>query len=153
MKQPYQSPLVLLGCLMVNSITVTDVAVAASPHKAASVVGADRDSHGCIGSAGYAFSQLQAKCVRLFESGIRLDPLAKGHGSTQSAFIVFRTEAGEGTAELFLPGKKLSLLMKQVAGENAGLWRAPGYKLSQWKGMYMLDTAKGKSLYQGMDAR
>jgi hypothetical protein len=150
MKHHYQTALALFFCLMMNSIALTDVAASVAPKKASPVVGADRDSNGCIGSAGYSYSQLQAKCLRLFESGIRLDPVAKTKGKALSAFIVFRSEAGEGNAEIFLPGKQKSLLLKQVPGENAGLWRGPSYTLSQWKGMYMLDTAKGKSLYKGM---
>ena len=30
------------------------------------LVGADRDEHGCIGSAGYQWSALAGQCVRLF---------------------------------------------------------------------------------------
>jgi len=31
------------------------------------VVGGDRDAHGCIGSAGYTYSQIKKDCVRTFE--------------------------------------------------------------------------------------
>ena len=36
-------------------------------------VGADRDGHGCIGSAGYVWSEAVQDCIRLFESGIRTE--------------------------------------------------------------------------------
>lgn len=32
------------------------------------VVGADKDAHGCIGSAGYTWSQPMKKCIRSWEN-------------------------------------------------------------------------------------
>lgn len=112
-------------------------------------VGHDRDQHGCIASAGYTYSVIRKNCVRLFESAIRLEPVKKGGRQAVAAFVLFKGEPGVGNAELFLPGIKGSIMLKQVPGESAGLWKSKAYKLSQWKGMYMLDTAKGKALYQG----
>ena len=138
--------------------TVTAAPSFAAPTKASRAMpGADRDRHSCIGSAGFTYSRIQQTCVRLFESAIRLDPPARRHGAPQkavlSAFLLFHGDVGEGDAEIFLPGTKTSLILKQVPGENAGLWHAPGYKLSQWRGEYMLDDATGKSLYQGATVR
>lgn len=48
-------------------------------------VGGDRDKHGCIGSAGYQWSEVQQDCIRVFEKGIRM----KAVDGSQSAFIVF----------------------------------------------------------------
>ena len=31
------------------------------------LVGADRDAHGCIGSAGYVWSEVYGKCIRPWE--------------------------------------------------------------------------------------
>lgn len=113
------------------------------------IVGATLDAHGCRPSAGYTFSTLRKDCIRLFETGIRLTPVAKGLAKSLSAFVVFKTENGEGNAELFLPNNKASISMKIVKGDNAGIWNAPGLRLTQWKGMYILENNKGKSLYQG----
>ena len=33
-------------------------------------LGGDRDEHGCIGSAGYVWCEVQKDCIRLFEKGI-----------------------------------------------------------------------------------
>lgn len=112
-------------------------------------VGADRDQHGCIASAGYTYSVIRKNCIRLFESGIRLEPVKQSGSQVASAFVVFKGESGVGNAELFLPEIKGSIILKKVPGENAGLWKSRAYKLSQWKGMYMIDTVKGKALYQG----
>lgn len=37
------------------------------------IVGGDRDEHGCIGSAGYVWCEVQKDCIRLFEKGIRTE--------------------------------------------------------------------------------
>ena len=46
-------------------------------------LGGDRDEHGCIGSAGYVWCEVQQDCIRLFEKGIRTEAV---DGSTASAF-------------------------------------------------------------------
>ena len=33
----------------------------------ASIVGGDRDEHGCIGSAGYSWCETKQKCLRIWE--------------------------------------------------------------------------------------
>ena len=58
------------------------------------LVGGDRDSHGCIGSAGYQWSALTGKCVRLFEEGIRLNPTDASQ--TSSAFVMFNADQTQG---------------------------------------------------------
>ena len=42
-------------------------------NEANDMVGIDKDEHGCIASAGYTWSEVQLNCIRLFESGIRLE--------------------------------------------------------------------------------
>lgn len=60
------------------------------------IVGNDRDSHGCIPSAGYTWSEVRNDCIRLFETGIRLE----GTGSAdECAFVVFSPDSLK--AELF----------------------------------------------------
>ena len=63
--------------------------------------------------------------------------------------LSFASDKNQKVAEIFLPSSKQSILLKQVPGNGAGEWRGPTHKLTQWKGIYMLDTAKGKPLYQG----
>src|SRR5687767_2417267 len=43
--------------------------------KDTTVIGGDKDEHGCIGSAGYTWSVVKDSCIRLFERGIKLDPV------------------------------------------------------------------------------
>lgn len=59
------------------------------------LAGNDKDEHGCIGSAGYTWSDVQQNCIRLFESGVRLEA-ANGKSS---AYLVFSPDSLK--AELF----------------------------------------------------
>ena len=63
--------------------------------------GSDRDEHGCIGSAGYQWSQVQKKCIRIFEAGTRLVS-ATDPNATLAAYLVFGKDSLQ--SELFLPG-------------------------------------------------
>ncbi|WP_461093261.1 hypothetical protein [Spirosoma gilvum] len=68
----------------------------------APTVGSDKDSHGCIGSAGYVWSPVKDDCIRIFEQ-IKLSPIdGSGLDSTAVAFMLF---SGDRTkAEIYLPG-------------------------------------------------
>ncbi|HHQ4927350.1 TPA: hypothetical protein ACSP88_000737 [Aeromonas hydrophila] len=110
------------------------------------LVGSDRDSHGCIGSAGYQWSALTKQCVRLFEQGIRLNPTDAGQ--TSSAFVLFN--ADQSQAELTLPGGEQHLLTRQGA-EGNWAWQGSGYTLFPWKG-YVLKAGE-QTLFHGDVAR
>ena len=86
------------------------------------LVGADRDEHGCIGSAGYQWSALAGKCVRLFEQGIRLNPTDAGQ--TVSAFVLFN--ADQSQAELTLPEGEPIRLRATGPGRAAAISSSPG---------------------------
>ncbi|MCR3911489.1 hypothetical protein NUK47_22220 [Aeromonas hydrophila] len=110
------------------------------------LVGSDRDSHGCIGSAGYQWSALTKQCVRLFEQGIRLNPTDAGQ--TSSAFVLFN--ADQSQAELTLPSGEQHQLTRQGAEGNWS-WQGSGYTLFPWKG-YMLKAGE-QTLFHGDVAR
>ena len=110
------------------------------------LVGSDRDSHGCIGSAGYQWSVLTKQCVRLFEQGIRLNPTDVGQ--TSSAFVLFN--ADQSQAELTLPSGEQHLLTRQGAEGNWS-WQGSGYTLFPWKG-YVLKAGE-QTLFHGDVAR
>ena len=59
------------------------------------MVGGDRDKHGCIGSAGYQWSEVQQDCIRCVRKGYP-DEAVDG---SQSAFIVFSPDSTQ--VELF----------------------------------------------------
>ena len=79
------------------------------------MVGGDRDEHGCIGSAGYTWSALRGECIQVFEVGIRLNPEdIKEEGTVISAFIVSK-EGDNSQVELFITNEEQSLILKQEA--------------------------------------
>jgi hypothetical protein len=114
------------------------------------MVGGDRDAHGCIGSAGYQWSVVKNECIRVFETGIRLEPKGAKIDKNLSAFVVFKSDTDEQKAELFLPNSKTSILLTKVGKNDAGTWKNKKYTLTQWKGMYSLENSGKKLLYQGM---
>lgn len=81
------------------------------------LVGNDRDSHGCIGSAGYTWSVLKNECIRIFEAGVPFDAYGSNQDITLSAFVVLSKD--RRTAELFLPrGSRGGILLER---KNAAL--------------------------------
>lgn len=113
-------------------------------------VGGDVDAHGCKPSAGYIWSQVQEKCLRVFEAGIRLSPMGTDEPSsneqgTQVAYVVF--DKAQARAELFLPGEKGSLVLEGRGEEGAQSWEAGEFKLIPWKG-YVLQK-NGQAIYGG----
>ncbi len=116
----------------------------------APMTGNDRDVHGCIGSAGYQWSALKNECIRLFESGIRLDAKAKNLDKSFSTFVVFKSATEDNTVEVFIPKIKNSIILKKAGKNDAGTWKNKQYTLTLRKGMYSLENSSKKLLYQGM---
>ncbi len=114
------------------------------------MVGNDSDAHGCKGSAGYQWSVVKNECIRVFESGFRLEPKATKLDKNLSAYIVFKSETDDNKAEVFLVNSKTSIVLTKIGKNNAGTWKNKQYTLTQWKGMYSLENNKKKLLYQGM---
>lgn len=65
-------------------------------------VGVANDVHGCNVAAGYTWSAVRKECLRLFESGVRLDPVKRDSSAVLSAFLIFSPDSLQ--VELFLPG-------------------------------------------------
>ena len=94
------------------------------------LVGADRDEHGCITSAGFSWSELQQTCVQLWEAGVRLNPVEVKEGDAViSAFVLFNKD--ESKAEIVLPNKEGSVILDKKS-ENL-------YE----KGEYLYDNKEG----------
>ena len=82
------------------------------------IVGGDRDEHGCIGSAGYVWCEVQQDCIRLFEKGIRTEAI---DGSGTSAFIVFSPDSVR--AELFFSNNQPNeILDKRSLPSGGSAW-------------------------------
>ncbi|MBL7814555.1 MAG: hypothetical protein JNL70_06085 [Saprospiraceae bacterium] len=123
------------------------------PPPAPAMTGGDRDEHGCIGSAGYTWSTVRNECIRTFEVGIRLNPKAANLDQTLSAFVVFKSDTDDAQAEIYMPSQKGTVILKKEKKESAGVWKNANLTLKQWKGMYMLEDAKGTTLYEGSSAK
>lgn len=84
-----------------------------------SLVGNDRDDHGCIASAGYQWSELLQDCIRPFEKGTRLKST---HESTiVAAYLVFNADSSK--VELYLPKEKSHpILNRKVTIDKETIW-------------------------------
>lgn len=86
------------------------------------VTGGDKDAHGCITSAGYCWSQVQERCVRLWEDGVKLSYVPKVDSSSAmfAAYLVFAADSTK--AEFFAPKAETPILLERKAGEAQ--WRS-----------------------------
>lgn len=147
--------LVLLGVLVVVYVPFTP----ATPEEGvgqqttAPLVGADRDEHGCIASAGYTYSVVRQECIRVWEEGIALKPVIQLEEPVLVAYVV--RSANWQHAEVFLPGQEGSLLLTlQTTPEDPvwtdlyGTWKLTYNKIQGWKlfqdGQEIYTAAAGK---------
>lgn len=88
------------------------------------LVGVVKMKESCIGSAGESWSELRKKCIRVFEDGVRLNPIEFEKGKAViSSFIVFNAERTK--AELFLADSDKTIILNQVEDgkyANAGFF-------------------------------
>lgn len=113
------------------------------------IVGADKDEHDCKGSAGYQWSELKNECIRIFESGIRLNPVSKDVDQTTSAFIIFKSKEIDMQVELFLPSEKKSIILDKNGKSVIYQWKNDNYILTEMVNNYKLLDKNGELLYEG----
>lgn len=106
---------VLLGVLVVVYIPFTPAETA---------VGSDRDSHGCIASAGYTYSVVRGGCIRVWEQGIALTPTVQIGSPVLAAYVVQSEDGAQ--AEVFLPNFDQGLVLTRVENAEVPTWTAPG---------------------------
>jgi hypothetical protein len=95
------------------------------------VVGGDRDAHGCIGSAGYTYSQIKKDCVRTFEQKIKLTEVSPQGSSTSMAAVIFSKDMKK--AEVFVKDADSGSIILTRAGGKAKAWKKDGYVLVPFK--------------------
>ncbi len=115
------------------------------------IVGNDSDEHGCKGSAGYTYSSLQEKCIRVFEEGIQLNPKSPELNQSVSAFVVFKTLDENEQAEIFLPATSVSFIMLKTGGQPE--WVGNNMQLMQTGKTFSLYASDGELKYEGIDRR
>ena len=97
--------------------------------------GADKDTHGCIASAGYTYSQLKKECIRTFEQKIQLKEIAtKGN---YTAAILFNKD--QSKTEIFLKEEKTSVILNRTA---KAVWKNAIYTLTKNKGFVLSKNKK-----------
>jgi hypothetical protein len=116
-------------------------------------IGGQKDAHGCLTGAGYQYSKLRHKCLRIFEDSIRLDPVAAALPQQFAAYIVFKAKPATGDAELFMPAKSGPTRMAVVKTAEGPQWKAKGLALKFKNRLYQLEDAKGQLLYQSPAAK
>ncbi len=109
--------LILLGVLVVVYLPVT-------PNEPAPRVGADKDVHGCIASAGYTYSAVRQGCIRVWEQGVALTPVVQIAEPVLAAYVV-QNETGT-QAEVFMPGISEGMVMTRNEQLPLPTWTAPG---------------------------
>ncbi len=113
-----------------KTTAITDTSKIAMP-------GSDRDEHGCIGSAGYTWSELRKECIRIFEVGTKLNPTDAVADKTTAAFVVFNSRI-PAKAELYVPGQAGTSVIMEYGKKNSDMWFSEEWKLEK--------TAKGLTL-------
>ena len=109
---------VLLGVLVIVYLPFTP----AQPQQP--VVGADRDAHNCIASAGYTYSAVRGECIRLWEAGTALMPVVQIEEPVLAAYVV-QDESGK-EAEVFIPGFEQGLVMTRDDNADIPTWTVDG---------------------------
>ncbi len=111
MKQPFLTALFAAGA----AVACAPAAETRPPgHKTSRIAGADRDAHGCVGSAGYTWSEVRQACIRIFESGLAFAPEPPpAQGAVLQAFVVLSPAEGPTVraAEVFVPGQTAPLAL------------------------------------------
>ncbi len=89
--------------------------------KKAPVVGGDRDVHGCIGSAGYTYSQLRNDCIKTFSQKIKLKEVNSDQSYASMTAVIFTKNMKK--AEIFIPdGMAKSIILDKEGKEN--IWKS-----------------------------
>ncbi|MET3537480.1 hypothetical protein [Chryseobacterium limigenitum] len=119
---------VLLGAMFLGSLVF------------AQKVGGDRDVHGCIGSAGYTYSQIKNECVRVFEQKIKLNEVSTDKSYSTRTAVIFSKNMQK--AEIFIPDGSAKSIILDRQGKSK-LWKSG----KQIKDSYVLVPYK-KTGYQ-----
>lgn len=101
-------------------------------------VGGDKDDHGCLVGAGETWSTLKQTCLRLFEAGVRLDPISTEQSAVISAFVVYNDD--QSKLELFVPEEEKTSFILDRKEEN--LYEDDTYKFDAKEGVLYIHGEK-----------
>jgi hypothetical protein len=104
-------------------------------------VGNDRDEHGCIKSAGYTWSNLKYRCIRLFEEGIKLIPAGPNAqqdditGLILNSYLIFSND--QMHAELYQPNQSQTVLFHKTSSDSdESVWISETYEIKLQNNRY-----------------
>ena len=115
-------------------MTIALVAFGACQSSMKGLVGADRDDHGCIASAGYTWSYALHDCIRVWEQGHILS-----YGG-QTAGLVF--SADSVYAEVFCHGGR-RVICRRKKGQTLWTARKTGEKVFVRNGVLTAELTEG----------
>ncbi len=98
-------------------------------------VGGDQDEHGCKASAGYTWSEALHKCIRIWEEGVRLNPVDKSGSYTTIATVVLSADTKK--AELFIVDEHGGLILTSKIGETS-TYLGKDFMLKKEQGIWKL---------------
>ncbi|MCY0969370.1 hypothetical protein [Chryseobacterium wangxinyae] len=84
-------------------------------------VGGDKDVHGCIGSAGYTYSQIKNTCVRVFEQKIKLNDVSSDKSYNSMTAVIFSKNMTR--AEVFIPHEAAKSIILTRKGKSK-IWKS-----------------------------
>lgn len=106
-------------------------------------VGADKDEHGCITSAGYTWSEIKNGCIQVFSEGFRLNPVYTEKGKEViSAFVLMSENLDR--VEIFLPEDHQHTILLSKVGTL--MYENKTYRYDANKSILYLN---GKEIYKG----
>lgn len=114
-------------------------------------LGADKDEHGCVASAGYMYSVVKQDCIRIFEQGLRLIPSVDVDVDTEdetdqalvNAYLLF--DKSEDKAEIFVVNDSISGAFVLEANADKSVYSNKSWKLIKGN-QYQLNY-EGKLMY------
>ncbi|SFN02303.1 hypothetical protein SAMN05421594_0430 [Chryseobacterium oleae] len=107
---------ILLGAMFLSSL--------AFAQQKSPVLGGDRDVHGCIGSAGYTYSQIKNVCIKVFAQKIKLKEVGSDKSSTSMTAVIFSKDMKR--AEVFIPEGNAKSIILDREGKSK-MWKSGSY--------------------------
>jgi hypothetical protein len=103
-------------------------------------VGADKDKHDCIGSAGYTYSSIKNDCIRVFEQNIRLTEVSPKGSFTSMTSIIFSKDSLK--VEVFLPNYNRGQILNKKVSNGKYYWQKGNLVLKRKKGFELFENSK-----------
>ncbi len=106
------------------------------------IIGGDKDSHGCLIAAGYNWSALKNNCIRVWDSGLRVNFIKNANNSKQqmviSSFLVFNADSSAIEVFTSKETKKNIILFKNYSSQKWINKKDPFIWVTHQKGRWQL---------------